>query len=178
VNLLTHGIPGVALGAEPAEPDVLRRPPRSPQESVLGDGLLRSILLGGLAIAAAVLGAGLVAHHTERPWQSVVFVVLGLAQLGVALAVRTARTRGERDGNPALLVAVAVSAVLQVAGVLVPALRTLLGTQPLSMMDLLMCAAISVLPGLGLWLSRRVTSARQQTVTSAYRGSNSGRGSE
>ena len=42
INLLTHGVPGVALGAEPAEPDVLRRPPRSPQESVLGDGLLRS----------------------------------------------------------------------------------------------------------------------------------------
>ncbi|MEV6492720.1 cation-translocating P-type ATPase C-terminal domain-containing protein [Actinoplanes sp. NPDC051633] len=47
VNLLTHGVPGVALGAEPAESDALRRSPRSPQQSVLGDGLVRSVCDGG-----------------------------------------------------------------------------------------------------------------------------------
>jgi Ca2+-transporting ATPase len=56
INLLTHGVPGVALGAEAADAGVLHRPPRSPQESVLGDGLLRSVLLGGACIAAVALG--------------------------------------------------------------------------------------------------------------------------
>jgi Ca2+-transporting ATPase len=154
VNLLTHGVPGVALGAEPADRGIMRRPPRSPQESVLGGGLGRSILLGGVAIAAVVLGAGLVAHHLGRPWQSVVFVVLGLAQLGVALAVRARPAQG-RPGNPGLFAAVALSALLQVAGVLVQPLRDLLGTDPLTAADLLACAAVSVLPGLALRLLRR-----------------------
>ncbi|MGC4892348.1 cation-translocating P-type ATPase [Micromonospora sp. DT31] len=155
INLLTHGVPGVALGAEPAEPGMLRRKPRSPQESVLGGGLGRDVLVTGALIAAAALGAGVAAAYADRPWQSVVFVVLGLAQLGVALAVRAPRPPGSRDRNRALPVAVAVSAVLQVAGVLLPPLRELLGTEPLTALDLLGCALVGVLPGLVLRLARR-----------------------
>jgi Ca2+-transporting ATPase len=154
INLLTHGLPGVALGAEPAEPDVMRRPPRSPQESILGGGLLRDVLVTGALITVVALGAGITAYHLELPWQSVIFVVLGLAQLGVALAVRVPRGAGGR-GNPALLAAVALSAVLQVAGVLVPALRELLGTEWLTGTQLLGCAAVATLPGLALALGRR-----------------------
>jgi Ca2+-transporting ATPase len=150
VNLLTHGLPGVALGAEPAEPGVMDRPPRSPRESVLGQGLAGAIVAGGAVIATVVLGAGLVAFHAGRPWQSVVFVVLGLSQLGVALAVRATGS-----GNRGLLVAVALSAVLQVAGVMVPLLRDLLGTEPLTVTDLLACTAVAVLPGLALHLTRK-----------------------
>ncbi|NJP34905.1 cation-transporting P-type ATPase [Micromonospora sp. HSS6-12] len=155
VNLLTHGVPGVALGAEPAEPGTLRRAPRSPSESVLGAGLGRDVLLTGALIAAVVLGAGVTAAWADRPWQSVVFVVLGLAQLGVALAVRAPRPPGAGRGNRALPLAVAVSALLQVAGVLLPPLRELLGTAPLDAVELLACAAVSVLPGLVLRLTRR-----------------------
>ncbi|WP_405110718.1 HAD-IC family P-type ATPase [Micromonospora sp. NBC_01405] len=154
INLLTHGVPGVALGAEPAEPGTLRRAPRSPQESVLGAGLGRDVLVTGGLIAAVVLGAGVAAARWDRPWQSVVFVVLGLAQLGVALAVRAPRPAGGRAGNPALLVAVAGSALLQVGGVLVEPLRTLLGTDPLGATELAACAAVAVLPGLALRLLR------------------------
>jgi Ca2+-transporting ATPase len=75
------------------------------------------------------------------------FVTLGLAQLGVALAVRAPRRRGH-PGNPALWVAVALSGVLQVGGVLFGPLRTLLGTEPLSLAQLGCCLAGSVLPGL------------------------------
>ncbi|WP_320067895.1 cation-transporting P-type ATPase [Micromonospora sp. RTGN7] len=154
INLLTHGVPGVALGAEPAEPGTLHRTPRSPQESVLGAGLGRDVLLTGGLIAAVTLGAGVLAAHWDRPWQSVVFVVLGLAQLGVALAVRAPRPAGGRAGNPALLVAVAVSALLQVGGVLVEPLRALLGTDPLGASELAACAAVAVLPALALRLLR------------------------
>ncbi|WP_238162245.1 cation-translocating P-type ATPase [Micromonospora endolithica] len=160
INLLTHGVPGVALGAEPAEPGTLGRGPRSPAESVLGAGLGRDVLLTGGLIATVVLGAGWFAAAMDRPWQSVVFVVLGLSQLGVALAVRTRRPRGARDGNRALPLAVAVSALLQVAGVLFAPLRDLLGTAPLGPTDLLACAAVSVLPGLLLRAASRV--ARDQ----------------
>jgi Ca2+-transporting ATPase len=151
INLLTHGIPGVAMGAEPAEAGVLRRAPRSPQESVLGDGLLRSVLLGGLCIATVVLGAGVLARQLDRPWQSIVFMVLGLAQLGVALAVR-ARPDPGTPHNWALLGAVALSGALQVCGVLLAPLQELLGTRPLTVAELLACAAVAAVPGLALRL--------------------------
>jgi Ca2+-transporting ATPase len=154
VNLLTHGIPGVAMGAEPAEAGVLRRRPRSPQESVLGDGLLRSVLIGGLVVATVVLGAGVTAHQLGRPWQSIMFVVLGLAQLGVALAVRATPEPGTKR-NWSLLWAVAVSGVLQIGGVLLGPLQTLLGTESLTVMELVGCAVIALVPGVALRLSRR-----------------------
>jgi len=154
INLLTHGIPGVALGAEPADAGVLRRPPRSPQESILGDGLLGSVLAGGLCVAAVVLAAGVVAHRADRPWQSVMFLVLGLAQLGVALAVRARPAPGTaRDWS--LLGAVAVSGILQVAGVLAGPLRILLGTASLTVSELFACVAVAVIPGAALWILRR-----------------------
>ncbi|HET6532346.1 MAG TPA: HAD-IC family P-type ATPase, partial [Actinoplanes sp.] len=154
INLLTHGVPGVALGAEPAEAGVLHRRPRSPQESVLGDGLLRSVLVGGAVIAAVVLGAGLAASRMDRPWQSVVFVVLGLAQLGVALAVR-ARPEPGTPPNRSLLWAIAVSGVLQVAGVLLPPLQALLGTEALTAAELMVCLMVAAVPGVALRLVRR-----------------------
>jgi Ca2+-transporting ATPase len=162
INLLTHGIPGVALGAEPADADVRRRPPRSPQESVLGDGLLLSVLLGGLCVSAVTLTAGVVAHQLDRPWQSVMFVVLGLAQLGVALAVR-ARPAPGTPRNWSLLGAVALSGALQIAGVLLAPLQTLLGTATLTGPQLLACAAIAAIPGTALHLLQRRTGRRNPT---------------
>ncbi|GAA4607397.1 Ca2+-transporting ATPase [Actinoplanes octamycinicus] len=147
INLLTHGIPGVALGAEPAEAGVLRRPPRPPQESVLGAGLLRGVLLGGAGVTAVTLAAGVAAQLAGRPWQSAMFVVLGLAQLGVALAVRARPVAGTRP-NRWLPAAVALSAALQLAGVLTGPLRTLLTTEPLTAVELVACAAVAALPGL------------------------------
>lgn len=72
----------------------------------------------------------------------------------MALAVRVPRT-GRRMANPGLAVAIAVSAALQIAGVLLPPLRTLLGTDSLTAAELLACAAAAALPGLALWAVRR-----------------------
>jgi len=145
VNLLTHGLPGVALGAEPAEADVLRRPPRPPGEQVLGAGLWQGILALAAALTTVTLGVGALAWQLAWPWQSMLFVTLGLCQLGLALAVRSA---GPRWRNPALLGAVALSALLLIAGVALPPLRTLLGTDPLTLAQLGICAMIAVIPAL------------------------------
>ncbi len=82
-----------------------------------------------------------------------IFTTLGLAQLGVAIAVRATRTPGNRWANPGLLGAVALSAVAQLAAIMLPGLRTLLGTEPLTGTQLAVCAAGALLPGLaaGLW---------------------------
>jgi Ca2+-transporting ATPase len=171
VNLLTHGLPGVALGAEPAEPSTMRRPPRPPNESVLGDGLTAGVLAIGALIAACVLGAAIAAYHTGAPWQSMTFVTLGFAQLGLALAVRAPRSGkeghppiphglgrcpslraagGRGSGNPSLTAAVALSAALQLLAVAWAPLRELLGTEALTVADLGVCALAAAVPGVAV----------------------------
>jgi P-type Ca2+ transporter type 2C len=155
VNLLTHGLPGVALGAEPAEPATMDRAPRSPQESVLGGGLLGAVLRSAAVLSVTVLGVGVLAYHAGAAWQSMVFVVLGLAQLGIAVAVRATRRRtdGRRGGaNLGLVLAIVLSGVLQVGGVLVSPLRELLGTQPLTAGELAVCVLAAAVPGVAVRL--------------------------
>ncbi|MEU5893265.1 cation transporting ATPase C-terminal domain-containing protein [Streptomyces sp. NPDC047461] len=67
INLLTHGLPGVALGAQPVAPDTMRHPPRPPAESVLGVGLWLRILFMGAFIATVTPAAGIWARETGRP---------------------------------------------------------------------------------------------------------------
>ncbi|MEU5029555.1 cation-translocating P-type ATPase [Streptomyces milbemycinicus] len=154
INLLTHGLPGVALGAEPVAPGVMRHPPRPPEESVLGAGLWPRILAMGAFVGGVTLVTGVWALETGRPWQSLMFLVLGATQLGVALG---SRARPGSLANPFLLVAVATALALQVAGVYLPPLRALLGTEPLPPTDLVIACALSGLGHVVMWAQRRLT---------------------
>ncbi|HEY7264471.1 MAG TPA: cation-transporting P-type ATPase [Trebonia sp.] len=153
VNLLTHGLPGVALGSEPADPAAMRRPPRPPAESVLGAGLWQRTVRVGVVIAAVTLGVALWGHATGRPWQSMAFFALGTTQLTVALG---SRARPGTLANPALLWAVAGALGLQFAGLYLPFLNDLLKTTPLSGLDLLVVVALSTLGYVAIRLDRVV----------------------
>lgn len=153
INLLTHGLPGVALGSEPADPAAMRRPPRPPAESVLGAGLWQRIVRVGVVIAAVTLGVALWGHATGRPWQSMAFFALGTTQLAVALG---SRARPGTLANPALLWAVAGALGLQFAGLYLPFLNDLLKTTPLSGLDLLVVFALSTLGYAAIRLDRVV----------------------
>ncbi|GGP36816.1 cation-translocating P-type ATPase [Streptomyces abikoensis] len=142
INLLTHGLPGVALGAEPTAGDSMHRPPRPPEESVLGEGLWARILALGALIAVVTLAVGYWAHGTGRPWQTLVFLVLGATQLGVGLG---SRARPGSLANPFLLLALAAALALQIAGAYVPLLRELLGTQPPALSDVGLAGAAFLL---------------------------------
>ncbi len=153
VNLLTHGLPGVALGSEPADPGAMRRPPRPPAESVLGAGLWQRIVRVGVVIAAVTLAVAVWGHATGRPWQSMAFLALGTTQLAVAAG---SRVRPGTLANPALPAAITAALVLQVAGLYVPFLRDLLHTQPLPAADLLIVSALSTLGYAAVRLDRIV----------------------
>ena len=120
VNLLTHGLPGVALGSEPADPGAMRRPPRPPAESVLGAGLWQRIARVGVIIAAVTLAVALWGQATGRPWQSMAFLALGTTQLAVAAG---SRARPGTLANPALPAAIASALALQLAGLYLPFLQ-------------------------------------------------------
>jgi Ca2+-transporting ATPase len=166
INLLTHGLPGVALGSEPAEPGVMHRPPRPPAESVLGAGLWQRILRVGVVIAAVTLAVALWGHATDRPWQSMAFFALGATQLAVALG---SRARPGTRTNPMLLLAVAGAFALQFAGLYLPVLRDLLGTQPLPLLDLQIICALSALGYAAVRLDRIVHRQRQPSTTPVRR---------
>jgi P-type Ca2+ transporter type 2C len=162
VNLLTHGLPGVALGSEPVDPAVMHHPPRPPAESVLGAGLWQRILRVGVVVAAVTLAVGVWADHTGRPWQSMAFVALGATQLAVALG---SRARPGTLANPMLLVAVAGAFLLQLAGVYLPPLQELLGTAPLSAVDLLVVCLSATLGYAAVRLDRIIHPGRPEPAT-------------
>lgn len=142
VNLMTHGLPGVALGAEPTERLTMERPPRPPAESILGAGLWQRLAQLGTLLAAISLGVGWWAKEHDAPWQSCLFLALAAAQLGVAIGVRS---RPRSWQNPFLLWAVGAAYVLQVLAVTLTPLRELLGTASLSAAQVAQVSAVAAL---------------------------------
>ncbi|MEU1390084.1 MULTISPECIES: cation-translocating P-type ATPase C-terminal domain-containing protein [unclassified Nonomuraea] len=142
INLLTHGLPGVALGGEPTVPGTMSQPPRPPGQSIMGAGLWQRVVRIAVVLTAVTLGVAVWGSMTGRPWQSMAFFALGATQLGVALGTRT---RPGTLANPMLLLAVGGAFVLQLAGIYLPPLRELLGTRPLAPGDLLVVVALSAL---------------------------------
>ncbi len=139
INLVTDGLPALALGVEPVEPDAMRRRPRPSGESILGAGLWRQALWVGLVMAAVVLGIQAVAIKAGWHWQTMVFSTLALLQLGNALAVRSERlsvfSLGFRTNLP-LALAVGGTALVQLALIYVPALQPIFVTEALGPVEL------------------------------------------
>jgi Ca2+-transporting ATPase len=139
VNLVTHGLPGVALATEPAEPDVMERRPRPASEGILSGGMWQHILADGIALGAVCLAIGLWGYATDRPWQTMVFTSLALLQLGNALALRSDRrsvfSLGWR-GNPFLLAVLVGTFLLQIVLVYWAPAQSILSTEALSAGDL------------------------------------------
>jgi Ca2+-transporting ATPase len=158
MNLVTDGLPALALAVEPPEPDVMKRPPFSPRESIFARGLgsymirigiifaIISIILMEWAYfhAKAVTGPGL---NPER-WKTMVFTALCLAQMGHAIAIRS-NNRLTIEMNPFsnvfVLGAVIVTTLLQLMLIYVPPLRAFFGTHWLPPTELAICFGFSAL---------------------------------
>ena len=91
-----------------------------------------------------------------------IFLTLGFSQLGVALALRA---RPKSWSNPFLIVAVAAAALLQLAGIYLPFLGSVLGTTPLTPLDFAVAVGLSLAGYAGIHLDRRLHPAeRDQTA--------------
>lgn len=150
VNLVTDGLPGLALAVEPGERTTMQRPPRSPKEHVLGRGMAVDIVWIGLLMGAVSLIAGVLfrgdGSGSDSHWRTAVFTVLTLSQMGNVLAIRSDRDSLFRIGvfsNPALVAAVLLTLMLQLATIYVAPLRELFRTEALTLTELLLCLALS-----------------------------------
>lgn len=162
INLLTHGLTGVAMGAEPASADLMNLSPRPPDQTVLGHGLWQRVLAVSSVLAVTTLGVGVWAHESGRAWQTIIFLGLISLQLGVALGLRPRQLTTQ---NLLLPVAVAGSFALAVAGVYLSFFQTFLGTDSLPVTDLLVATALAVVGWCAVRLTRRRRDLQVGTAT-------------
>lgn len=147
INLVTDGLPALALSTEPGESDVMKRPPRHPQESIFAHGLGLHAIWVGLLMAGVVLFVQAWSIKTGHAhWQTMVFTVLCLTQLGHVLAIRSEKESLFRMGlfsNKYLLGAVLLTFVLQMVTIYVPALNPVFRTEPLTTGELVITLVLS-----------------------------------
>jgi len=163
MNLVTDGLPGLALGVDPPDPDVMNRPPHPPQESIFARGMWQYMLwVGGLMGLITAAMQFLVYRSGNPAWQTMVFTTLCLAQMGNALAIRSDKYSLFSIGvfsNPALIGAVVLTFALQLAVVYVPFLQDLFQTVALSWPELAICLGASTLVFWAVevvkWIGRR-----------------------
>ncbi|MFA7424044.1 MAG: cation-translocating P-type ATPase [Desulfosarcinaceae bacterium] len=147
INLVTDGVPGLALAAEPGEADIMKRPPRHPKESIFANGLGGHIIWVGLLMGSvSILTQAIFIDGCPTHWQTMVFTVLCLSQMGHVLAVRSERTSFFKQGalsNKPLLGAVLLTFILQMATIYVPLLNPIFKTAPLTAGELLVTILLS-----------------------------------
>ena len=163
INLVTDGLPGLALAAEPQERGLMKRPPRPPNESIFAHGMWQHMVWVGLLIGGlSILSQAWAYHSGNENWQTIVFTVLTVSQLFHALAIRSERDSLFTIGlfsNLPLLGAVLATLGLQLAVIYVPFFNPIFKTQPLTLQELATCVALSSVVLLAVeiekWLVRR-----------------------
>ncbi len=147
INLITDGLPGLALASEKAEPNIMSRPPRHPKENIFAGGMAWHILWVGLLMGLVTLGMQWYAiEHSGSHWQTMAFTVLCFSQLGHVLAIRSNRRsafRGPWWSNKPMLFALAFTAGLQMMVIYIPLFNRVFRTQPLSAGELGLTIAVS-----------------------------------
>ncbi len=167
LNLLTDGLLGLGLGVEPAESNIMQRPPRAPRESLFSGGLAWHIIWVGMFIGLTSLGVGLFFYDPTNPadnrWQTMIFTSLAFIQMGQALSSRSSRASILSLGlgsNRVLLALVVLTAALQLVVIYVPFFDRFFQITPLNLAELLLCIGL----GAGMllmieaeksWLRRR-----------------------
>jgi Ca2+-transporting ATPase len=147
INLVTDGLPGLALTAEPAERGIMQRPPRPQQESLFAHGMWQHMVWVGLLMAAlALLAQAWALHSGSAHWQTMVFTVLTLSQLAHILAIRSESESIFVVGfftNLPMTATIIFTFALQMATIYVPYLNPIFKTEPLDSGELLLCLALS-----------------------------------
>ena len=146
INLITDCFPALALGLERAEPDVMRRPPRDPKESILAGGLGAGVVYQGALVAAITLFAYLLGHYMESgQWafvnspdgMTMAFLTMSMAEIFHSFNMRSQRgsVLQLHSHNVMLWGAMALSLLLTTAVIYVPFLSAAFGFEHISAVE-------------------------------------------
>ena len=163
INLVTDGLPGLALTAEPAEKDIMKLPPRPPKENLFAGGLIPKILFTGVLMAVAVILTQAWAAnqgYAVQTQQTIVFTLLCFIQLGNALSVRSAyhtMFSSKLFANVGMWGAIVLTVVLQLIIVYLPFTESVFKTNALDWNAMRMILAVTGLCILGIELIKLLT---------------------
>lgn len=148
INLITDGLPALALSLEPAERNIMNRPPHSQSENIFGRGMGWDIIWIGLMLGLLCLSTGYWFWEIEpaENWQTMLFTTLTFSELAIALTLRSESDSLFQIGlysNPQLLAAVVITFGLQLAVIYVPFLQAIFQSKSLSLRDLILSLVIS-----------------------------------
>ena len=149
MNLVTDGLPALALGIEPAEKNVMNRPPYSATESVFGRGMPQFIIIFGIVLSLIAIGAGFGLWRSgDEAWRTALFTTLVFAQLAMALSVRSEEESLFRTGlltNKPMLLAIVVTIALQLVLIYWRPAQVVFNTMPLKAFDLALSFGLGML---------------------------------
>ncbi len=170
INLVTDGIPAVALGYEKAEKDVMERPPFKPDEGIFSRGVGRQILMMGVFIGLMSIAIGYwfwQGDPTSRSWQTMVFTTLTFCQMAYVLGVRRnlqSIFTSSFFSNKMIFLAVGLTLILQLLLIYLPFLNHIFRTVPLAANELLVCVGAAILVIIITEIEKRVVRHRDLNV--------------
>lgn len=170
MNLVTDGLPAMALGLDPGDPDIMYRRPRNPKESVFAHGLPRRIAVRGAVIALATLFGYITGFYwggeSLEVARTIAFCILVFSQLFYVFECRSERYSIFELGlftNPYLVGAVASSAVMQLAVIYLPFCQGIFKTVSLNFGHWILIIGLSAGTSLlqGLYRTVKIRSKRR-----------------
>jgi P-type Ca2+ transporter type 2C len=177
MNLVTDGVPALALAVEPGRPIVMQQPPKNPKENIFARGLGSYMIRIGIVLAIISIGMMSWAYGYTNAntaggtldadrWKTMVFTTLCLSQMGHALAIRS-NTRLFMEinpfSNPYILASVILTSMLQLALIYVEPLRHFFSTHYLTFMELMICVGFSALTFVWIELEKLFIRWRRNT---------------
>jgi len=152
VNLVTDGLPAMALGLDKPEGDLMNRKPRHPKEGVFARGLGWKVISRGFLIGIVTLAAFMIVYYRNPDdlayAQTIAFATLVMAQLIHVFDCRSEKSIFERNpfGNMYLIGAVISSILLMLVVIYYPPLQPIFHTLPILARDWLLILGLSAIP--------------------------------
>jgi len=163
VNLITDGLPALALGMDPVEKGIMNRPPRRTDEAIITPARVKLILAQGAFIGLCSLLAFVFVLYVEKEGlaraRTAALIALACSQLYHSLNCRSQRVSLFKLGlltNVKLLIAAAASLGLQLAILYLPVTQRIFQVEPLGLLDIAVIMTISSFPLWAMEILKRV----------------------
>jgi len=166
INLVSDGLPAIALSFEKAEHDIMNRPPRPPQQSVFSNGRGLHMIWVGMLMAGTTLSVQGWAIRNGLHWQTIVFNVLCLCQMGHVLAIRSEKQPFfgvDMFSNKPLIGAVLMTLLLQFIITYVPVFQPIFQTEALTPSEFLLVGAASSLVFFAVEIEKTISRRKEKS---------------
>ncbi len=165
INLVSDGLPAISLSFEKAEKDIMNRPPRPPQQSVFANGRGMHMIWVGILMAGITLSLQGWAINHGLHWQTIVFNVLCLCQMGHVLAIRSENNSFFSIGmfsNKPLIGSVIIVLILQIIITYIPIFQSIFHTKALSLHEFIIVGTASSLVFFAVEIEKLISRKRKQ----------------